>query len=498
MRWGLIGLALLATLAALLVTEENWRLKHAWENYRNEAEARGERFDMMSVVPPTVPDDQNFFCAPIISKALIQDWQDDQGKQPGHASNRLNFNIYPGDVELWPTNSGNWQKGTLTDLKPWQLAYRNYAETSEGKDNVYQIPAQPQSPAADILLALSHYDLALEELRQASLRPYSRIPLNYENDFDAAGQLLPWLATMKRCAQFLNLRIIAELQNNQGAQALEDVKLLLRVNDCVREQPFLISHLVRIAIMNIALQPLYEGLAQHRWSDAQLAELEQTLSRQDYLADYEFAMRGEKATAIDTFEKQRLTREMKFVADDKGTVVTNNLRWAPSAFFYGTELAFAQMHQQFIVPLIDLTNRVASPSVARQAQAAIQSQMKHYSYYKVLAQMALPAVSASVNKFARVQSHLDLTRVACALERYHLAHGTYPETLDALAPQFIAQVPHDLINGQPLHYRRTADGQFTLYSIGWDENDDGGKVFLTSKGAIDQKKGDWVWQYPSK
>jgi hypothetical protein len=85
-----------------------------------------------------------------------------------------------------------------------------------------------------------------------------------------------------------------------AAQALEDVKLLLRVNDCVREQPFLISHLVRIAIMSIALQPIYEGLAQHSWSDAQLAELEQVLSRQDYLADYEFAMRGEKATAIDT------------------------------------------------------------------------------------------------------------------------------------------------------------------------------------------------------
>ena len=65
----LIGLAVVATLVAALVTEENWRGKRAWENYKRDAEARGERFDLASLVPP-VPDDQNFFCAPIVADAL--------------------------------------------------------------------------------------------------------------------------------------------------------------------------------------------------------------------------------------------------------------------------------------------------------------------------------------------------------------------------------------------------------------------------------------------
>ena len=91
-----------------------------------------------------------------------------------------------------------------------------------------------------------------------------------------------------------------------------------------------------------------------------------------------------------------------------------------------------------------------------------------------------------------------MARVACALERYRLAHGEYPETLDALAPQFIEKLPHDIINGQPLHYRRTDDGQFVLYSVGWNETDDGGKVVLTKGGSVDREKGDWVWQYPAK
>jgi hypothetical protein len=38
------------------------------------------------------------------------------------------------------------------------------------------------------------------------------------------------------------------------------------------------------------------------------------------------------------------------------------------------------------------------------------------------------------------------------------------------------KMPHDLITGAPLIYRRTPDGQFILYSVGWNEKDGGGRV----------------------
>ena len=494
LRWGLIGLAVLATLAAILVTEENWRGKRAWEKYKREAEARGERFDLASAVPPTVPDEQNFFSAPIVAEVLKADRNGRSG------SNRMNFNIYPGDVEHSPSKGGNWQKGELTDLKQWQNYFRNYSESPAGKTNGFPIAAQPQTPAADVLLALSGFNPAIEELRQACQRPSARMPLDYDSGFDCVGELLPWLANVKRCCQLFQLRILAELDNGQSQQALEDVKLLLQVNDSLRSQPFLISHLVRMAVMAITLQPVYEGLARQRWSDAQLMELEQVLARQDFLADFEFAMKGEKVFAIEAFEKQRITRESKQLEEHSGTnkIVTTSYRFMPSAYFYQNELNFAQMHQRFIVPLVDLTNRVVVPAALRQAQAAVQSETKHYSYYKVRALMVFPAISKAVMKFATIQAQMDLARVACALERHRLAHGEYPETLDALAPQFIEKLPHDIINGQPLHYRRSEDGKFVLYSVGWDEKDDGGKIFFTKSGSIDREKGDWVWQYPAK
>ena len=60
MRWGLIALAALATLIAVFYTEEDWRGRRAWENYKREMEAKGEKFDWQSFAPPAVSDDLNF------------------------------------------------------------------------------------------------------------------------------------------------------------------------------------------------------------------------------------------------------------------------------------------------------------------------------------------------------------------------------------------------------------------------------------------------------
>jgi hypothetical protein len=97
---------------------------------------------------------------------------------------------------------------------------------------------------------------------------------------------------------------------------------------------------------------------------------------------------------------------------------------------------------------------------------------------------------------AKNQTTINEAQVACALERYQIAHGEYPETLDTLMPQFIEQLPHDIIGGQPLHYRRTDDRKFLLYSVGWNERDDGGVVDTkpSAKGHDNREYGDWVWE----
>ena len=107
--------------------------------------------------------------------------------------------------------------------------------------------------------------------------------------------------------------------------------------------------------------------------------------------------------------------------------------------------------------------------------------------YSFLAAMALPNFVKATQSTAHNQTLANEAFIACGLERYRLAHGEYPKTLEALVPQFAPELPNDLIGGAPLKYERIGDDRFELYSIGWNGKDDGG---VAGQTVAD---GDWVW-----
>jgi hypothetical protein len=518
------GLACLATLIALFYAEEDWRGKYDWEKFKREWEAKGEKFDFKDFVPPPVPDDQNFAMAPIWIESVkatlgperSRQWFGNNYAENGRTNftDRLALNLTR-DNDDWrnePTN-GYWAKGTITNLKGWQSYYRaSVTNRNSTITNEFPIASQPQTPAQDVLLALSKYDSAIEELRQASELPYSRFPLGYDAE-PPAGILLPHLAALKRCSQFLQLRTIAELQNGENQKAADDVKLSFRLIDSIRTEPFLISHLVRVAMCEITLQPIYEGLAKHQWSDAQLAEIGDELSRLDFLEDIQFYMRSDRAMAckeIDFFKRSYSYKEYLWLSGSAGSLDDNdtttkefskNVRAVefylmPAGWFDQNKLAVAEFQQQKL-RIVDPETHQAFPKISNQAnqlQVNWQSTTRNF-----LAGMFMDSIGAAARRATREQVSVDLARGAVALERHRLAHGEYPESLDSLDSQLSAQVPHDIFGGQPLHYRRTDDGQFVLYSIGPNEKDDGGITGYRNGGHLpDFDSGDWVWRYPQK
>jgi hypothetical protein len=267
--------------------------------------------------------------------------------------------------------------------------------------------------------------------------------------------------------------------------------------------------------LQIALQPVWEGLAEHRWSDAQLAALEAELAKVDFLADYEFTVCSEPAfhiRLIDYLEQKR-SRYQEFVSmfsnmNQQDRELVNSFSaalifyLAPKGWFDQNKIALVQMRQKWDAPMMDDTQQTVSPQMVLAGEAA-HSQL-HPTPFNFFARLE-GFLDNYAQKVARGQTAVNLARVAIALERCRLAHGEFPETLDALAPQFITKLPHDVIGRQPLKYRRTNDGQFILYSVGWNETDDGG-VVVFKKGAtpseamssVDLDKGDWVWRYPVK
>ena len=86
-----------------------------------------------------------------------------------------------------------------------------------------------------------------------------------------------------------------------------------------------------------------------------------------------------------------------------------------------------------------------------------------------LAKIMLPVYTSLAIKFAQEQTYVNGGLIACEIERYKLAHGKLPATLEEL---HMTGLPHDVINGQPLHYRVIGDDNYLLYSVGWNETDE--------------------------
>jgi hypothetical protein len=495
----------LIALIALFYVEEDLRGWHIWNQFKRAGEAKGEHFNLASVVPPPVPEDQNFAMTPIVFTSygqiltregkLIPDEKRDE-----HFVVRMRMPITLDSPA--PTNwAGDRVKGTLSRLEGWQGYYRELAD----RTNAFPVPSQPQSPAADVLLALSKYDGVIAELRAASQLPYSRYPINWDSE-SPFMIYLPHLAPLKGCAVVLQLRSLAELQNGQPDKALEDVRLALQLADKVRSEPLLISHLVRLAMVQLMLQPVWEGLAEHKWSDAQLAALETELAKIDFPAAWRLSMKSELGGQADEMGLLRRHRDrfqelqllINFGGNKNNVTLPSGLiaRLMPAGWFYQNQYRTARIMEEYCVPQADASQGTFSPALARAGEAALAAEAP--GPLNMFGRLIIPVLSDAATKFAYGQASVDLACTAMALERCRLARGAFPDSLDALAPQFIAKVPHDVIGGQPLKYRREADGQFVLYSVGWNEQDDGGVAGLDKDGALDMQSGDWIWRCAAK
>ena len=75
--------------------------------------------------------------------------------------------------------------------------------------------------------------------------------------------------------------------------------------------------------------------------------------------------------------------------------------------------------------------------------------------------------------------------IACALERYFLARGQYPESLEDLQPEFIAKIPNDPVRGRPMSYERLSERKYILRGFGPNEQDD----------RRNPSSDDWLWKF---
>jgi hypothetical protein len=436
MRRVLVGVGLAITLIAVFYTKANRRGDRLWEECKREMTAKGEVLAWSAYVPGPVPDEQNIFKAPGMAE-----WFGD------HRS------IATAPLDHPVTN----------DFARKLLSANPSAEIVTA------------TAAADYLARTEEFQADFDKIATALKRPYARIVPDYSQPL---SMQFPNSVTGGAVVRTVEQRAKCHLLVGETEKAWQDLTLLWDLRRLVECQGKFITTegawMVRGCTAH-ALAVLAKGVQTHAWSEPQLLALQGRLKDTDLIAQFADAGRCGRALLLSAFESGALFKAQIAGGGIKERTMAILVRLAPRGEIY--ESASNKMRDwQRMIEVLDSTNGVVPPDEATAAFARWKR-----------AQEGLPGL-------LRSQTLVNEGQIACALERYRLAHGEYPETLEVLAPQFIERLPHDIINGQPLKYRRMEGRGFLLYSVGWNGIDDGGRAVSNPERPENIKSGDWVWE----
>jgi hypothetical protein len=446
----------LVLLVALFYAEEDWRGKRAWEKCKRELEAKGVVLDWEKFIPPPVPKDQNFFKAPKMTEWFQRD-------APKISVTPTTFIFGPSTNELSGLSTNRLTSVVITN----EVVAANYLKWSDQLE-----------PDFDLL-------------REALKRPYARMDGDYSIPF---AQPIPNFIAVRNVAQVLAQRAKCDLLLGQPDKALQELTLLHDMCRLMQAAPTgkpmsLVTAMINVAVTGLYVETIANGLQSRAWQEPQLVALQKQLAEINLTPFVFDALQEEPARLCRIVEIvwiQNMTGNMKW---------SDKVRWWfwPRGWTYQNMVNIAVFGQK---PLngFDLAHDTVEP---RKFEEAFREADKYFwhsrSPYKLLAAIAASNFTKAEQTTAHNQTLVNEAQIVCALERYRLARGEYPGTLDALSPQFIEKLPHDIIGGAPLIYHPTADGKFLLYSVGWNETDDGGQQSPPLGANVDFTKGDWVW-----
>lgn len=246
---------------------------------------------------------------------------------------------------------------------------------------------------------------------------------------------------------------VAAHRGNPAAVA-QSIHAIFGTCRAVEEDPLVMSHLVRVAMAEIAINELQVALESVEFSDADLRMLRDDVQVIDYRRGVERALIGERTLGLSAFRNPEMPLRMRANKEDLALYLSTYSKYiAASRQPYPEALSLADAATQEINELrfSTMLNRI------------------RYQFASVMS----PSADAVFGASARGTATANCADVALAIEQFHRANGKLPQTLAQLVPQHLAVVPIDPMDGQPLRYVVREDG-YLLYSVGRNKVDDGG------------------------
>ena len=356
---------------------------------------------------------------------------------------------------------------------------------------------------------------------------------DFLNDALIAGTLVTQYQEMQKMARVLQTDVFRMAESDNADLVTQDFNAMLGLGPQAAEMPMLLRGLVGLALNRLACNTLEEFLSGYPdlLSDQQLKTIAEKMEshslRKLVRVDGELAFKKDLIQRIysdDGAGDGRLTDEGLaaipdlFAMPQAGTSGARNPLVSMLVKIVGPGVAFVSCSRKDLeravegamdewraavgVPFYEQANR--EPDYFEQL---IDKHASNSIAAKTFIGWLMPAVKLCSVAGERAECYRNGTLIGLAAYRFRLRHDRFPETADELVPEFLEQVPVDMVTGQPLHYR-LQDGEPLIYSVGQDRDDDGGmEAFKLDGERLDVHRhfdqnvaqpvdGDWIlWPF---
>jgi hypothetical protein len=324
---------------------------------------------------------------------------------------------------------------------------------------------------------------ALTEARKLAGFSTGRYPIAYTPD--GYGTLLPHADAIIQARYLLRNNVLLCVQEQDFAGALRSCRCLAVAGRSLGDEPLPISQLVRANCVEDALRALQGTLAQGQATDADLASLQELFEDEMTHPGYFIALRGERALTHRLLESIEAGQQpLKLYLG--GSVST----WDRVSALQERD-AVRWAHARYLDDATDQVRLARRPFEALPEPLPFPS-VRQGGYPASLDELLDNALHFSEPRLHYLHAKLRCGVVMIAAERYCLAKGRWPEAVEELAPQFLAQPTPDAYLGKPVRLRRFADG-LVIYSVGPDGVDDGGDIDRQQSGERGRDAGFRLW-----
>jgi hypothetical protein len=342
----------------------------------------------------------------------------------------------------------------------------------------------PEVNSAAVSDLLSRHAATLDTIRRAADRDNCRFTRDWTRP--SIDMLLPELQSLRLAGRFLALAARRAAAEGRIEEALADTVRVQRIGRHATTEPILISQLVGTALDAVALDTL-AGILPALGPD-DLGRLD-TPAMNDLVGPPPSIFRGfigEEAFGLSTFAD---------FADARSNVdglweLTGNPNLAPGSFSRWVSAPASLLFRVFLLPFDIASHRrmmhdyrqLAAMNFARPQQFAEQQKQIAAIEAALQKEQRAGLVSATIKPaMAQVFRSQTLSiarhRAAAALvaaAKHRLETGQLPESLDALIPDKLPNLPRDpFTTDAPLRLKATPE-EFLVWSVGPDGEDDGG------------------------